>query len=139
MVRLGLLACAVFVAAAGCCTEIGCVGGVVWLLPRSFAPPVETDTVSVHACVDASCFDAVLEWQGSEVWASADGRAWLLTGERRLDIRFPPPPSGARTVSVEVKNNGQLILNDSRQVTFTTSIPNGPFCPPLCSQARVSL
>lgn len=137
MVRLGLVG-AVLIAAAGCCTEIGCGDAMVWVLPSSFAPPVANETLSIRACVESSCVDGALQTAGEGFWASDEGSALFRGDQRTLQVRFPGA-GGEQSVSLEVKKNDQVVLSDSRRVTFKTFTPNGPFCEPTCAGARIEL
>lgn len=125
---------------SGCgvaCTLIGCNDSVSFQLGTAAQHFGLNEPVLVKACAGARCAEetVTLTADGS----SSTGPA-LRLGSGTLVFDFNSPVSGAVTVSLELKKNGNVVFTSSRDgVTFSNLQPNGPGCAPVCQQATLTL
>lgn len=124
------------VALSGCCHEIGCIDGLAIELGSAadhFAPGAP---VQATVCVDGNCVTDTL---------TRNAESGLLDGGplshfEPNQLLFRGIPGGSHSVTVELSREGAVVFGASREMVSTsTFMPNGPFCPPVCHNASITL
>lgn len=132
------LALLVSLVLAGCCTEAGCIDGLVTQLGAVADEFVVGEPVQVTVCVDGTCVVDTL---------TRHAESGFLEGARIADPLDPNAlrvrgllTDGTHAVSLELSRGGAVVFGTSRETVSTrTFTPNGPFCPPVCRGATSSL
>ena len=118
------------------CTEIGCDSRITFDLSQDL---VEGRTYRVEACVDDLCDTQTLEVPPGHGGA-ASGSLEVTTEDDTISLRLPDKDwSGAHRATLNVQDEaGRVVARTEKSVGFERTQPNGPGCPPVCWQARIT-
>lgn len=129
------------------CTEIGCADGLfVHITPAAPWPPgeyrfvVETDGVTT-TCTGSlplpPCETRAITCDREGVVAIGESGCALPPSAHGLgDLTLPSTPE---QITVEVQHEGRTLARETFAPRYQTSQPNGPGCPPICTNASVDL
>ena len=130
----------------GACTAIGCHDGlVVSVTPTSSWPhgeyrfTIEADgktTTCTGRLPLPDCDTRALTCDDDDVSIGESGCALPATDHAFSDIVLP---SGPASVTVTIELDGQALATQAWTPAYQTVQPNGPGCPPTCTNAAVGL
>lgn len=124
------------------CNDAGCFNRVAFELGHDL---LVGETYTMEACVDDYCETATLggpDAQGTAA-SQASGTARLSLDTDRdivnLETMSSRDWSGTHRTSLTVRDSaGDTVAAVARETRFERTQPNGPDCPPVCWNARVS-
>lgn len=124
MHRLAAVLMALFL--AGCaCTQIGCDSRVLFHVRADLRGDQEYE---VRACVDEICRDGAfgpgLTGPSGLEFSSGEDVVTLILDDGDY--------AGVHHVTLEIRRDGELIVQGDEEISLTSSQPNGAFCPPTC-------
>lgn len=141
-----LLALALGASVMGCisleCTEIGCESGVAFSIGNLNAAS-QSYPLTIEVCVGSLCRTATVDNQNGAVSCSAEDGAvscsvsedGSVTGNILLE-----PDTESESVSIKVTDSqGQVVVDETKTVTFEESQPNGQGCEPTCRNGEIEV
>lgn len=124
------------------CTEIGCVDGLTlqpaagttWA-PGAYRFELEVDGETV-TCTGAlplpPCGPPAITCDRERVVTITESGCALPPSQHGFgDLHFPGAPE---TVTIEIERDGRTLTRQTFTPTYQTTQPNGPGCPPTCTQ-----
>lgn len=128
------------------CTEMGCEDGLAVRVTPTAGWPAGAYTFTIEAdgettaCTGAlplpACGTAAITCDKPGVQIGESGCALEPSAHAFGDITFTSSPA---SVSVAVERDGEPVGAQSWTPSYRTVQPNGPSCPPTCSNASVEL
>jgi hypothetical protein len=128
------------------CTEIGCHDGLVVTVSPARAWPhgayrfiIEADGREITCSGSLplpECSTRAITCDGDGVVIGESGCALSPTEHAFSDIVFSTNPE---TVTISIERDDEIIATQTWTPVYQTVQPNGPDCPPTCTNAAVSL